>query len=59
MLLEGLGVIYEVFKRYQDKAVEKTQQSAESIGQAVRMLESHRLDASYRLPSIMPSWNYQ
>jgi RNA-dependent RNA polymerase len=55
MLLEGLGVTYGVFKKYQDKAVRDTQQSTESLGQAARMLESHGLGASYRLPSIMLS----
>ena len=53
MLLEGLGVEYDVFKKYQDKAVRETQESTESLGRAARMLESHGLGASYRLPSII------
>ncbi|KAG5644736.1 hypothetical protein DXG03_007865 [Asterophora parasitica] len=53
MLLEGLGVKYEVFKLFQDKAVRETEESAKSLGQAARMFETHGLGSSYRLPSVM------
>jgi RNA-dependent RNA polymerase len=55
MLLEGLGVPYEAFKMYQDKAVRETQASTESLDRAARMLEGHGLGTSYRLPSVMLS----
>ncbi|KAF5377659.1 hypothetical protein D9615_005257 [Tricholomella constricta] len=53
MLLEGLGVEYEVFKLFQDRAVQETEESAQSLSQAARMFETHGLGSSYRLPSVM------
>ncbi|KAG6911837.1 hypothetical protein DXG01_000084 [Tephrocybe rancida] len=53
MLLEGLGVKYEVFKYFQDKAVRETEQSTQSLEQAARLLETYGLGTSYRLPSVM------
>ncbi|KAG6845988.1 hypothetical protein H0H87_011036 [Tephrocybe sp. NHM501043] len=53
MLLENLGVKYEVFKSFQDKAVRETEQSVESIAKAARMLETYGLGSSYRLPAVM------
>lgn len=53
MLLEGLGVHYNVFKNFQDMAVEETERSAHSLSYAARMFETHGLGASYRLPSVM------
>ena len=53
MLLEGLGVPYEVFEDFQDKAVHEALQSTQSLGQAVRMLEAHGLGTSFRLSSVM------
>lgn len=53
MLLEGLGVPYDVFKKYQDKAVSEAQRSAQSLSLAVHMLESYGLGTSFRLPSVM------
>ncbi|RDB29625.1 RNA-dependent RNA polymerase 1 [Hypsizygus marmoreus] len=55
MLLEGLGVEYDVFKQFQDKAVQETQESTQSLAHAARMLESHGLGSSFRLPSVMLS----
>ncbi|KAF8912826.1 RNA-directed RNA polymerase 2 [Gymnopilus junonius] len=55
MLLEGLGVPYETFKRYQDMAVDATKNAAKSLKQAAALFESHGLGASYRLPSVMLS----
>ena len=53
MLLEGLGVPYEVFKEFQDKAVRETLQLTQSLVHAARTLENHGLGTSYRLPSVM------
>jgi RNA-dependent RNA polymerase len=53
MLLEGLGVPFDVFKKFQDKAVQETYQSTQSLAHAARTLESHGLGTSYRLPSVM------
>lgn len=53
MLLEGLGVGYEVFKKYQDMAVEQTRKAASSLKEAASLLERHGLGTSYRLPSIL------
>ena len=55
MLLEGLGVSFDVFKKYQDKAVEETRKSADSLKQAATMLEKFGLGSSYRLPSVLLS----
>ncbi|KAJ3516786.1 hypothetical protein NLJ89_g906 [Agrocybe chaxingu] len=55
MLLEGLGVPYQVFEHYQDMAVEETRRAAQSLQQAAGLLDRHGLGASYRLPSIMLS----
>lgn len=55
MLLENLGVPYEVFKFFQDKAVRETRQTSDSLAQAAMSLENHGLGTSYRLPSIMRS----
>lgn len=55
MLLEDLGVRYEVFKELQDAAVAEAQRSAQSLPQAADLLEKYGLGASYRLPSVMLS----
>lgn len=53
MLLEGLGVPYEVFQGYQDLAVRETEQSTESLALAAKMFESHGLGTSFRLTSVL------
>ncbi|KAF8973725.1 RNA dependent RNA polymerase-domain-containing protein [Flammula alnicola] len=53
MLLEGLGVPFEVFEQYQNLAVLKTKNAGKSLGEAAALFESHGLGASYRLTSIM------
>jgi RNA-dependent RNA polymerase len=53
MLMEGLGVSFDVFKKYQDQAVEFVQSSGESLVRAATVLEGHGLGTSYRLPSVM------
>ena len=55
MLLEGLGVQFEVFKKYQDMAVVETRKAADSLKQAATMLENFGLGSSYRLPSVLLS----
>ncbi|KAI0335366.1 RdRP-domain-containing protein [Cubamyces sp. BRFM 1775] len=53
MLLEGLGVPYNVFQKFQDDAVREVQASAESLERSARLLEGHGLGASFRLTSTM------
>jgi RNA-dependent RNA polymerase len=55
MILEGLGVDFDAFKRFQDYAVSEARDSTESLFRAVKMLESHGLGTSFRLPSVMLS----
>ncbi|OCH96496.1 RdRP-domain-containing protein [Obba rivulosa] len=53
MLLEGLGVPYEVFQELQDDAVRHVEDSRDSLENAARLLETHGLGSSFRLTSIM------
>ena len=53
MVLEGLGVQYEVFKKYQDRAVREAERARKDFRRAGRLFESFGLGASFRLPSIM------
>lgn len=55
MLLEGLGVPYEVFHDFQEQAVSATKGATATLGGAARLLETHGLGASFRLPSTMQS----
>ena len=55
MLLEGLGVPYEVFKKLQDDAVRDVNHAVDSLDMAAHTLEAHGLGASYRLSSTMRS----
>jgi len=55
MLLEGLGVPFDVFKEYQDIAVEETRQATTGLRKAAKLLETHGLGTSFRLPSILLS----
>jgi RNA-dependent RNA polymerase len=55
MLLEGLGVQFDVFKKYQDMAVVETRKAGDSLKQAATMLENFGLGSSYRLPSVLLS----
>ncbi|KDR85157.1 hypothetical protein GALMADRAFT_233817 [Galerina marginata CBS 339.88] len=55
MLLEDLGIPYDVFKGYQDDAVLATKNATQSLGQAAALFESHGLGTSYRLSSVMLS----
>jgi len=50
-----LGVHYETFKTFQDRAVTDATESSESLGRAARLLEAHGLGNSYRLTSVMLS----
>ncbi|KAF9458199.1 RNA-directed RNA polymerase 2 [Collybia nuda] len=53
MLLEGLGIGYDVFKELQDRAVQETQRSTESFPEFARLLERHGLGSSFRLTSAI------
>ncbi|KAA1468672.1 RdRP-domain-containing protein [Dentipellis sp. KUC8613] len=53
MILEGLGVRYEVFECLQRDAVQGVKRSAESYANAARILEQYGLGASFRLPSVL------
>ncbi|KAK7064480.1 RNA-dependent RNA polymerase [Favolaschia claudopus] len=53
MLLEGLGIPFEVFKGYQDTAVAEVQRSTTSLRAFARMLEIHGLGTAYKLTSIL------
>ncbi|KAI0361727.1 RdRP-domain-containing protein [Trametes cingulata] len=53
MLLEGLGVPYEIFQSLQDDAVRDVQDSVNSLERSARLLEGHGLGASFRLTSAM------
>ncbi|KAF9821946.1 hypothetical protein IEO21_00376 [Rhodonia placenta] len=53
MLLEGLGVPYEVFEALQDDAVQDAEGAVHSLESSARLLEAYGLGASFRLPSTM------
>jgi RNA-dependent RNA polymerase len=53
MLLEGLGVPYEVFEAYQRSAVQEVQDATHSLNRTARLLEGHGLGGSFRLPSVL------
>ncbi|KZT06877.1 RdRP-domain-containing protein [Laetiporus sulphureus 93-53] len=53
MLLEGLGVPYEVFLALQEDAVRRAQGAVKSLELSARLLEAYGLGASYRLTSTM------
>jgi hypothetical protein len=53
MLLEGLGVNYDVLQHFQDKAVAKTKDATRSLQDATELLETHGLGSSFRLASTM------
>ena len=53
MVLEALGVNYQVFKNYQDAAVWEAENSRGDFERAAKLLESFGLGASFRLSSVM------
>ncbi|KAF7306672.1 RNA-dependent RNA polymerase [Mycena indigotica] len=55
MIMEGLGVDYKVFKKYQDKAVKNAEESTTSLKKFAEILEIHGLGASFKIPSILNS----
>ncbi|KAJ3567357.1 hypothetical protein NP233_g6417 [Leucocoprinus birnbaumii] len=55
VLLEGLGIPYEVFHNFQERAVSQTKDAIATLSGAARLLESHGLGASFRLPSTLQS----
>lgn len=55
MIMEHLGVPYEVFQELQDAAVRDAQSAVESLEKAARLLETFGLGASFRLTSVFLS----
>ncbi|PSR72411.1 hypothetical protein PHLCEN_2v11754 [Hermanssonia centrifuga] len=55
MILEALGIPYEVFAKLQRAAVQDAQQSVNSLERSARLLEAYGLGASYRMTSVMLS----
>ncbi|TFY54171.1 hypothetical protein EVJ58_g9015 [Rhodofomes roseus] len=53
MLLEGLGVPYEAFKRLQDDAVRQTHTLTESLANSRWLLEMNGLGGSFKIASIV------
>ena len=53
MVLEALGIEYQVFKDLQDAAIRTAQNSREDFKRAGELFESFGLGASFRIPSIM------
>jgi RNA-dependent RNA polymerase len=53
MVLEGLGVGYEVFKRLQDAAVQDVSDATTSLKKASKTLDQYGLGSSYRLSSTL------
>ena len=53
MVLEGLGIRYEVFERLQDAAVRDVNDAATSLEKAVKTLEQFGLATSYRISSTL------
>ena len=53
MILEGLGVPYKMFKKFQDKAVSEAEGAIHTLSKAANLLQRHGLGTSYRLASVM------
>ncbi|KAJ3488452.1 hypothetical protein NLI96_g2800 [Meripilus lineatus] len=53
MILEGLGVRFEVFHELQKAAVAETNRSKESLSRAARLLERYGLGTAFHLTSVM------
>lgn len=53
MLLEGLGVPIQVFKRHQDLAIDKTRSALRSLADAAEMFEQNGLGASFRISTTL------
>ncbi|KAI0704900.1 RdRP-domain-containing protein [Cytidiella melzeri] len=53
MILEALGVPYEIFEELQRSAVANAQRAIESLEKSGRLLEGYGLGASYKFTSIM------
>ncbi|KAF9452610.1 RdRP-domain-containing protein [Macrolepiota fuliginosa MF-IS2] len=55
MLLEGLGIPYDVFHAFQERAVQETKDAITTLSKAAHLLERHGLGSSFRLPTTMLS----
>jgi len=53
MILDGLGVPFEAFQKYQRRAIHEVNHASTSLGRTAELLQSHGLGAAYRLPSTL------
>jgi RNA-dependent RNA polymerase len=56
MLLEGLGVPFYVFKKYQDDAIKATERAATSLNDAATLLDEHGLGPRTVSPRRCSTW---
>jgi hypothetical protein len=57
MIMEGLGVKYDIFKQFQDIAVHETEEAVSTLSKAGKLLECYGLGSSFRLSSVMNGLN--
>ena len=55
MILDGLGVPFEAFQKYQRRAIHEVKHASTSLGRTAQLLQSHGLGAACRLPSTLLS----
>ncbi|KAI0033364.1 RNA dependent RNA polymerase-domain-containing protein [Vararia minispora EC-137] len=55
MLLEGLGVPYDVFERYQDAAIADVQHARQDVRGAAGLMERFGLGSSFQMASVLGS----
>jgi len=55
MILEGLGIPYQVFQGFQDHAIRETQDATQRLSAAAHLLQIHGLGLAFRLPSTLLS----
>ena len=55
MLMEGIGVDFEILERLQTRAVWQTEAAALNLSSAAQLLECYGLGASFRISSVMNS----
>ncbi|KAH8822930.1 RNA-directed RNA polymerase 2 [Flagelloscypha sp. PMI_526] len=55
MLLEGLGIPFRTFKRFQDMAVHAAYESKKNLKEAASFLEANGLGMSFRISSVLNS----
>ncbi|KZV62229.1 RdRP-domain-containing protein, partial [Peniophora sp. CONT] len=55
MVLEGLGVPYSTFKKYQDAAVSEVKGSTREIASTAKLFDKYGLGTSFRVSSVLNS----